>query len=278
MKLLWNGSIVEKENVQVSWLDRGYLFGDGIYEVYRVYNGSIYEREAHNERLVRSAKEIRIALPWKMERLDELLDELIRANALQTGTVYIQVSRGVAPRAHPFPAEAAPQSLGFCSEAPRPVGGMRDGIAAVTVPDIRWHRCDIKTLNLLPNTMAKQQSLDAGAQEAVMHRSGTVTECSASNFFIVKDGMLVTHPADNWILHGITRAVILRLAKDHSLPAEERTFTLEEMLAADEAFIAGTTVEITPVIRIDGRPVGGGEPGPLTRKLQELFEETIPGR
>ncbi|WP_166245345.1 D-amino-acid transaminase [Paenibacillus turpanensis] len=276
MKILWNGAIIDQEDVQVSPLDRGYHFGDGIYEVYRVYNGAFYERDAHNERLERSAKGIKITLPWSIPQFNAWLDELLAANAIVNGSVYLQITRGAASRSHPFPKNAEPVTLGFCSHVERPLDSMRAGISAITLPDIRWLRCDMKTLNLLPNVMAKQEALDAGAQEAIMHRDGTVTECSASNLFIVKDGRLLTHPANNLILHGITRMVVLRLAQTLAIPAEERAFTLDELRNANEAFIAGTTVEITPVIQVDQQPIGAGTPGPLTKRLQEAFETTLP--
>ncbi|CAM3724642.1 D-amino-acid transaminase [Cohnella lubricantis] len=271
----YNGEFIAKEDVRISPDDRGYYFGDGLYEVFRVYAGRIYEAEAHFERLVRTADGLRIALPYTIEAIQQLLEELIGRNGLQEGTVYLQFTRGAAPRSHPFPQGAAPVTMAYCTELPRPLAAMERGIAAVTVPDIRWLRCDFKTLNLLPNTLAKQQALDAGGDDAILHRSGTVTECSASNIMIVRGGTILTHPADNLILHGVTRGVVLRLAREAAIPVEERPFTVDELLGADEAFITGTTVEVTPVVRVDGHAIAAGDAGPVTRRLQEAFAATI---
>jgi D-alanine transaminase len=167
--------------------------------------------------------------------------------------------------------------MAYCTEVKRPVAAMESGIHAVTIEDIRWLRCDLKTLNLLPNVLAKQAALDKGVQEVVLHRSGTVTECSASNMMMVKGNVLFTHPANNLILHGITRAVVLRLANEQGIEVREEPFTVQQLLEADEAFITGTTVEITPVIQLDGKQIGSGDPGPATRRLQAAFERTFAG-
>lgn len=266
---------VEKKDVNLTPDDRGYYFGDGIYEVFRVYNGRIYEQEAHMERLQKSAADVRISLPYSPEQIGDILTKLVQLNELVEGTIYMQVTRGEAPRAHPFPAEATPVLLAYTTEVKRPLATIQNGIHAISLEDIRWLRCDLKTLNLLPNVMAKQTALDHGVQEVILHRSGTVTECSASNFMIVKDNVLYTHPANNLILHGITRAVVLRLAKALHIEVQEVPFTLEQLLQADEAFITGTTVEVTPVLTVDGSTVGTGQPGPVTRKLQHEFEHTF---
>ena len=264
-----------KEEVRISPDDRGYYFGDGFYEVFRVYNGKLYEPEAHFARLARTSEGIRIPLPYGIEELHAKLKELIALNSLSEGTVYLQITRGSAPRAQPFPTPSRPFLHAYTKPLERPLAAMEAGIRAATVEDIRWLRCDYKTLNLLGNVLAKQQALDAGADEAILHRGGSVTECSASNVMIVKDGIIVTHPADNLILHGVTRAVVLRLARAAELPAEERPFTVEELREADEAFITGTTVEITPVVSVDGRTIGSGSAGPVTRRLQREFAASI---
>lgn len=270
----YNGEFMSQEEVRISPDDRGYYFGDGLYEVFRVYGGRLYEAQAHFERLIRTAQGLRMELPYPTEVLERHLEELIALNSLKEGTVYLQFTRGLAPRNLPFPG-AKPVAMAYCREVPRPVAAMDSGIAAVTVPDIRWLHCDYKTLNLLPNVLAKQQALDAGGDDAILHRNGTVTECSASNIMIVRGRTIFTHPADNLILHGVTRGVVLRLARSAEIAVEEQPFTIEELLSADEAFITGTTVEVTPVIRVDGRPIGRGEAGPLTRRLQQLFAATI---
>ncbi|MDF2962806.1 MAG: branched-chain amino acid aminotransferase [Paenibacillus sp.] len=272
---LYQNQFLPKEEVSVSPDDRGYYFGDGVYEVFRVYNGVLFEPEGHYRRLEKSAREVRISLPYSIGKLNQYLVELIHANHIQEGTVYLQITRGAAPRTHPFPNHTEPVLMANCNHVSRPVVGMGQGITAVTADDIRWLRCDLKTLNLLANVMAKQHAVDQGAGEVILHRNGTVTECSASNFMMVKRGELYTHPANHLILHGITREVVLRLARQLDIPFHEQAFTLEDLLSAEEAFITGTTVEVTPVISIDGRPVGQGRPGPTTKKLQQAFEQLI---
>jgi D-alanine transaminase len=271
----YKNEFVHKKDVLISPDDRGYYFGDGIYEVFRVYNGLIYEGPAHMQRLERTASEVNLQLPYTNDEIVEILNKLIQQNNLIEGTVYLQITRGEAPRAHPFPTQAQPILLAYCSEVKRPLATIQNGIKAITQPDIRWLRCDLKTLNLLPNVLAKQAALDHGVQEVVLHREGTVTECSASNLMMVKDQVLYTHPANHLILHGITRAVVLRLAHSLKLPVKEEAFTTEQLLQADEAFITGTTVEITPFLQVDGQAIGTGTPGPITQKLQAEFERTF---
>lgn len=275
---LYQDEFYEKENVLISPDDRGYYFGDGVYEVFRVYNGRLFEAEGHYRRLEKSARDVRIPLPYSIERLDELLNRLIKVNNLAEGTVYMQITRGAAPRTHPFPKQTEPILMAYCTEMARPLQTMEQGITAITADDIRWLRCDLKTLNLLPNVLAKQNALDQGVNEVILHRSGVVTECSASNLFIVSQGELRTHPADNLILHGITRAVVLRLAHEAGIPAREAAFTLDDLRSADETFITGTTTEITSVVAVDRAPVGQGVPGPVTRKLQQSFSELVQQR
>ncbi|MBD0380999.1 D-amino-acid transaminase [Paenibacillus sedimenti] len=271
----YKDGFLEKKDLHISPDDRGYYFGDGVYEVFRVYNGRIYEQEAHMQRLQKSASEVRIALPYSSQEIENILSKLVHENGIVEGTIYMQITRGEAPRAHPFPKDAQPVMLAYCTDVKRPTATIQSGIHAISFEDIRWLRCDLKTLNLLPNVMAKQAALDHGVQEVILHRSGTVTECSASNFMMVKDHILYTHPANNLILHGITRAVVLRLARALQIDVKEEPFTLQQLQQADEAFITGTTVEVTPVIHIDGKPIGSGEPGPITRKLQNEFERTF---
>lgn len=272
---LYNNRFLPKEEIVIAPEDRGYYYGDGIYEVFRIYNGRIYEPGLHFERLERSAEGLRITMPMDSSTLQSKLEELIRLNRLIEGTLYLQISRGVAPRSLPFPKGGDPVLLAYTSEVNRPIATMEVGLRSITVEDIRWLHCDYKTLNLLPNVLAKQEALDAGADEAILHRSGVVTECSASNIMIVSGGVIITHPTNNLILHGVTRAVVLRLATTAKLPVEERPFTLEELYSADEAFITGTTVEITPIVSVDGQKIGNGSIGPVTQRLHRDFAATI---
>lgn len=274
--ILFGNRFMPKEELRISPDDRGYYFGDGIYEVFRVYNGQMYEADAHLRRLERSAREVRIPLPCSLGEIESLLVQLMQKNQIGTGTIYLQITRGEAARSHPFPKEAVPVMYGYCSEVRRPLETMQKGIKAITMEDVRWLRCDIKSLNLLGNVLAKQEALDRGADEVILYRGQTVTECSASNVMIFKDGKIVTHPANHLILHGITRGVTLNLARRLGIEIAETPFTVADLRQADEVWITGTTVEITPVIEVDGKPVGNGQPGAVTRKLQEAFEQTIP--
>jgi D-alanine transaminase len=271
--ILFQDQIVEKTAINISPDDRGYYFGDGIYEMFRVYNGELFAKEAHFARLKRTAEAVRIQLPYSIELLEANLNTLLQVEKIIEGTVYVQITRGAAPRAHPFPLKAAPVLYAYCNEVKRPLHIMKQGITAHTVPDIRWLRCDLKTLNLLANVLAKQEAIDSGADEAILHRDGLVTECSLSNLMMIKAGVLLTHPANNLILHGVTRAIVLSLALEMELPILEEPFTLDALRTADEVFITGTTVEITPVVVIDQQKVADGFIGPITRQLQEAFEQ-----
>ncbi|WP_127580053.1 D-amino-acid transaminase [Paenibacillus koleovorans] len=271
--MLQNERIIPRGDAALSYLDRGYCFGDGIYEVIRVYNGRMFESGPHYDRLKRSLREIKLELPNSIDKLNDYLEKLIEADKLDDGIVYLQVTRGVAPRAHAFPpAGTEPVLIAYTSEVSRPFETMHSGIAVITRPDIRWLRCDIKTLNLLPNVLAKQESVEVGSDDVVFHRDGTVTECTASNLLIVRDGSIITHPADNMILHGITRLVIRQLAQHLDIPFVEQPITVDEMMKADEVFLSSTISEVMPIVQIDGVNVGGGQPGPVVRRLQAAFE------
>ncbi|WP_409347137.1 D-amino-acid transaminase [Paenibacillus sp. MBLB4367] len=276
--MLYKNQFVNNGEVRISPNDRGYYFGDGVYEVFRIYNGSLFEKDAHYRRLERSAEQTRIPLPYPITEIDEKLEKLLAADGVKEGIIYLQLTRGEAPRGHAFPNPPVESVLmAYSSELSRPHHAIRGGIRVITRPDIRWLRCDLKTLNLLPNVMAKQEAAEAGAAEVIFHRDGTVTECSSSNVMIIKDGTIRTHPANNLILHGITRAVVLKLAFRLNLSVREEAFTLEDLRSADEVFITSTTAEVTPVAELDGVPVADGKPGPVSRRLQEAFEAYMEG-
>lgn len=268
---------MDDADVRISPLDRGYYFGDGIYEVFRIYNGKPYALERHMERLRRSMEAVRIPLPYPLAEMTEKLEELRAVSGVRDGSLYLQITRGEAPRSHAFPKSCTPVLIAWCNAFPRHLEVMRVGIDVVTVADIRWLRCDIKSLNLLPNVLAKQEAREKGADEAVLHRNGTVTEGSSGNLMIVNGGTVRTHPADHLILPGVTRAVAIELASAIGIPLREEEFTVSELLEADEVFVTGTTVEVCPVKAVDGRRIGNGKPGPVTRRLQDAFEKTIPG-
>ncbi|UFJ42942.1 D-amino-acid transaminase [Brevibacillus humidisoli] len=273
-----DGRWVEAAEAYIHPEDRGYQFGDGIYEVFRIYQGKIYQWEAHYTRLARSAKELQIAFPWTSSELQSIAEQLLDKNSItetDDAILYMQVTRGTAPRQHEFPEGLRPILSAFARKKERPRAEMQNGIAAALIPDIRWLRCDIKSLNLLGAAMAKQQAKQQGAFEAILHRDGTVTEGSSSNLFVVKDNVLYTHPANHLILHGITRQIVIALAGTLSLEVREETFDAEFLKQADELFFTGTTVEVMPVVSLDGKPVGSGQVGEVVRKLQEAFEGTI---
>lgn len=204
-KVLVDGQLIDREEASVDIEDRGYQFGDGIYEVIRVYNGQIFTADEHLNRLYSSAEKIQLHIPFQKEELMNLINLLVSENEVEDGSVYMQVTRGAARRNHVFPGEEIqPVLTAYTNEVPRPDLALEDGVHAITAEDIRWLRCDIKSLNLLPNLLAKQEALEKGCQEAILHRDGVVTEGSSSNVFIVKDGVIQTHPATNLILNGIT--------------------------------------------------------------------------
>lgn len=273
--VLFNDRIIAKSKLTISPEDRGYYFGDGVYEVFRIYNGKLFATEAHLQRLVHSAQGINLQLPCSTDEIMQRMERLLDTSAVQEGILYLQITRGIAPRTHLIPDHLEPVMYAYCSELARPLSNMESGIAAITMPDIRWHLCHLKTLNLLPNTLAKQQAKEQGADEAIMHRDGRVTECSASNFMIVRDDKIFTHPADQWILPGITRQIVSQLAAYMGITMVEAPFTVDDLQHANEAFITGTTTEITPIVKIDGRAVGSGVPGPITRRLQDALERMI---
>ncbi|MCG7335559.1 D-amino-acid transaminase [Sporosarcina sp. ACRSM] len=272
-----DGQFTEKENLKISVEDRGYYFGDGVYEVIKVYEGELFTAEEHLNRLVESAMKIKLTIPFTQQQLLEIAKKLVQDNQIGTGHVYMQVTRGAAPRLHQFPdPTVAPVVVAYAVNNPRPEKAIDNGVAVKSVADVRWLRCDIKSLNLLGNVLAKQEAFEAGCTEAILHRDGVVTEGSSSNLFGVKDGKVYTHPATNLILNGITRQVVLKLCREQRIQVEEKPFTLDEAFAMDEFFLTSTTSEITPITSIDGRPIGTGKPGTLTVNLQKAFAIQIP--
>lgn len=271
-----NGRFMPLEKAVVPVEDRGYQFGDGVYEVIRTYHGVPFQLEAHMARLERSATAIGLPMPFRTSEWLGYVAEGIRLAGYADSKVYIQLTRGVAARDHLFPVGTPPTAV-------MTVRQMRsldpvlcaNGVSAITVEDIRWGRCDIKSVNLLPNVMARQQAKEAGAFEAIFVRAGEVTEGAVSNVMLVRAGVLVTTPADERILSGVTRAVVLDLTRKEGIPVEERAIRVEELRGADEIFLTGTTVEILPVIGVDGVAVGTGKPGELTRLLSHRFRSSV---
>lgn len=275
-----NGRYFQHGDAAVHIEDRGYQFGDGVYEVIPVAAGQAVDEGPHLDRLERSLAELRIDMPVPRRSLELICGEMLRRNGLRNGLVYIQVTRGVAPRNHSFPASARP-SLVIATKRINFAGESKfdKGVSVITVPDRRWERRDIKTTNLLPNCLAKQEAVEAGAYEALqVDRDGNVTEGTSSNAWIVtRGGRLVTRHLSSDILHGVTRRTILAIAMEEGIAFEERPFTVEEALDAGEAFVTSATSFVTPVVSIDGKPIGEGKPGPLTRRLLAWYRDYVAG-
>lgn len=267
-----NGQFLPRGEAKLDIEDRGAMFADGVYEVTRFYAGRPFAMDAHIARLTRSLDEIRIASPADVQRLAELNHELLRRNHLTDAIVYWQVTRGSATRNHRFPPDATPTffMIAYPAKPLDPAAG--PAVQRVILhEDRRWHCCSIKSLMLLPNVLAKQKAVEAGAYEAILHRDKVVTEGTSTSVCIVRDGELITHPADQFILGSITRAVVLDLARTLGVPVRERTFTIDELLTADEVFICGTTSHITAVDRIDDATISDGGAGDITRRLHEAL-------
>lgn len=270
-----NGDYVPEEEAKISIFDRAFLFADGIYEVTAVLDGKLVDYDAHMERLHRSLKEIEMAQPISDAALREMHEELARRNNVTEGLIYMQITRGVAERDFAYPEDAKQTIVAFTQEKKlEDTPKARSGLRIITIPDIRWRRRDIKSTGMLAQAMGKQAAKTAGADDAWMVEDGHVTEGTSNSAFIVLDGnRLVTRPLSNSILPGITRRTILRLAEAGEITIEERNFTVEEAKQADEAFITSASSFVMPVLEIDGAMVGGGQPGPVTRKLREMYLE-----
>jgi D-alanine transaminase len=268
-----NGSFLPFDQAKVPVMDRGFLFADGVYEGFGVLGGRIIDNDAHLERLERSLREVRIPNPYSRAEWTRFEEELVRRNGLTEGFLYLQVTRGVAERDFVFPKEGQPTLVMFTQAKSIMHSPLAEtGIAVVSVPDLRWKRRDIKSLSLLAQVLAKQAASEAGAHEAWMVEDGLVTEGGSSSAFIItKGGAIVARPLSNDILPGITRRSVLRLAEETGLALEERPFTLDEAHDAAEAFNTSASGLVLPVISIDGRPVGNGKPGALTRRLRALY-------
>jgi D-alanine transaminase len=254
--------------------DRGYQFADGVYEVIAVVNGRLIDEEPHFERLHRSLSELRIEPPIGDAALKIVMREVVRRNDVHNGIIYLQITRGVAPRDHAFPKSAKPV-LVVTSRRSKPVNPAlgRDGISVITIPDIRWQRCDIKSVSLLPNALGKQQAREAGAYEAwQVDRDGFVTEGTSTNAWIVtRDGEVVTRACDHAILSGITRLALIDIIAREGLKLVERPFSVAEAKTAREAFLTSTTSDVMPVVEIDGETVANGKPGSFATRLRERY-------
>jgi D-alanine transaminase len=271
-----NGDYVPEEQGKISIFDRGFLFADGVYEVTAVVNRKLVDYALHTERLERSLGEIRMDWPCKKEDLLAMHHELVKRNGLDEGWVYMQVTRGAADRDFKFPKNAKPSLVAF-TQAKQLVENLDavKGVAVITVPDIRWERRDIKSVMLLAPVLGKQAAYEAGAFEAWMIEDGMVTEGTSSNAYIVKNGKIITRGLSNQILAGCTRRSLFRLAQEKGIEIEERLFTPAEAYEADEAFLTSSSNFVLPIVEIDGKRVGGGQPGPVSRELRRIFLEEI---
>lgn len=272
-----NGEYLGFDEAKVSVEDRGFQFGDGVYEVVRCYGGRPFSLEPHLERLYRSAAAIDLEIPHSLEELLALANGMIEKSGLAEGELYMQVSRGASPRQHYFPVGAAPTLVISIRQVRLVPGEYRiKGIGAITVPDDRWGRCHIKSVNLLPNVLAKEKAKKSGVQEAVfVRKDGLVSEGSSSNIFAVVAGTLITPPADHHILAGITREHFLDIARREGVKVREEELPLDTLLRAEEVFITSTVMEMLPIVRLDGTQVGAGSPGPVSGRLYRSYRERI---
>ena len=271
-----NGDYLDEAEAKISVFDRGFLFADGVYEVSAVLHGKLVDNAAHLARLERSLGELQMRSPVSMAELTDIQRQIIARNQLKEGVVYLQISRGAADRDFAYPNDAEPSLVIFSQEKNiLDRASAKQGIAVITLPDIRWQRRDIKTVGLLAASMAKQAALDAGAEDAwMLDEDGKITEGTSNNAYIITmDGTIVTRGLSQAILHGITRRAVLRLAEENNLKVEERPFSPEEAYEAAEAFSTSASAFIQPVVKIDGRILGNGVLGPKTERLRELYIE-----
>lgn len=273
---LLDGKIIDLKDNIVPMEDRGHQFGDGVYEVTRVYNGRCFALKPHMDRLYRSLRELRIPATYTFEELAEFHERLIQESDIHEAAIYLQITRGVSPRAHGFPDQVVPR----LTMSIRPTSALttlkQNGAKALLIPDERWMRCDIKSINLLGNILGKQLAKEAGCFEGIQVRDGNVTEGTSSNFFVIKDGVLWTHPVSNLILRGVTRTLVLeKMAPTLGLTVIEKAFTPDFLKTIEEAFVCGTNTEIVPIVAISDTTVGTGEVGPICRQLQAAYEQLV---
>lgn len=276
MKIAYlNDEYLPLEQARVSALDRGFLFADGVYEVIPVYGGRLFRLDEHLDRLDGSLRGIRLENPLSRTQWRAVLTRLVEMNGGGEQSVYFQITRGAAgKRDHLFPANVAPTVFAMSSPLKALDGRwLQEGASVVTIPDIRWQYCHLKTISLLPNVLMRQLAEDRGADEAVLIRDGMATECSVSNLFIVKDGIVVTPPKSEYLLPGITRDLLLELAARHGMPCRERDIAEAELAVADEIWITSSSKEVIPATRLNGARVGDGRPGPFWRRMFDHYQE-----
>jgi len=266
-----NGDFCPIEQACVSVLDRGFLFGDGVYEVLPAYGGYLFRLDAHLARLDNSLAGIRLDNPHSHAEWDDLLNGLVDRNGRGDQVVYLQITRGAAARDHAFPAHVRPTV--FAMSNPLPSHRSTSGVKAITARDIRWDLCNIKAIILLPNALLRQEAVEAGATEAILHRDGMVTEGAASNVFVVSGGEVATPPKSAQLLPGITRDLVVELLYEARVPCDERPVPLQELRGAEEIWITSSSRELVPVVELDGRPVGNGCPGRVWEIADGLYQD-----
>lgn len=270
-----NGNYIPLEQAQVPAMDRGFLFGDGVYEVIPVYHGHPFRLTQHLQRLSKSLSAIRLNISLDAAQWEKIFLKLIESNGGGNQSIYLQCTRGPAPvRDHAFPAQIQPTIFAYSVPLQtKTIQELSQGIAAITLSDIRWQRCDIKAITLLANVLLRQQAIDEGAQEAILINNDYAIEGAATNLFIVKNGIIITSAVSPYILDGITRDLIIELAAQHHKPCEQRNILASELASADEIWLTGSNREIMPVIKLNGKPVGNGQAGPIWRKMIQHYQE-----
>lgn len=270
--IMSQGLFSHKDALTIPYEERAVQFGDGVYEVIRVYDGRPYLMKEHIDRLYRSLEAIKIDLTIDNPTLTQLLVDLLEKNNMTSdGHIYLQVSRGSAPRTHVFPEKTVPNIYAYVKDTPRHMDKLENGVHTIILPDERWDNCYIKSLNLLPNVLAKQTAAENNCYEAILHRDGVVTECGSSNIFLVKDGKIYTHPTTNHILNGCVRMAVERFTTNLNIPFINEAFTIDDINDADEIFLTSSMSEVLPVVQVDGKQVANGKPGTITRQLQKAY-------
>lgn len=274
MKVLWNDQIVDREAVKIDIEDRGYQYGDGIYEVIRIYNGRCFMLGEHMTRLESSAQKIKLTLPYTISQLTENLKLLVKTEGITEGEIYLQITRGIAsPRNHEFPSAEAVKGVVTANVIPfeRPLEMQHAGLSATVLPDERWLHCDIKSLSLLGNLLALDQAIEAGFDDALLQRDGFFTEASASNLWFVIDGIVYTHPDGRLVLPGITKMKVLQLCQQLEIAYLEEPVPVDALSNVQECFLTNSVWEIVPIVNVDGKSVGNGTLGSITKRLQAAY-------
>lgn len=278
MNVLWNQDIVARDQVNIDIEDRGYQYGDGIYEVIRVYGGQCYMLAEHMERLTTSAKKIKLALPYEPQRIAANLQKLIAIEGIDNGEIYLQITRGVfSPRNHQFPDPGTVQPVLTANAIPfeRPTEMQQRGLNATVIPDQRWLHCDIKSLSLLGNLLSLDEAIEKGFDDALLQRDGFFTEASASNLWFVLEGKLYTHPDGPLVLPGITKIKVRELCGELGLSLQEEAVSITRLKDVQECFLTNSVWEIIPIVSVDGQLIGNGERGPITTLLQQAYIAVI---